>query len=155
MLEFIKKYRKDPKRLVLTLKLNECICLNRLGDLNTARLAKIENENENKYTSESDNKGVTNGAQQGEKNREKTKSRRAFKEQEGCVCLDDELCVGSECDCGCKNEFSMPCASFDAKGGINSEKTLRLLLCDAVVASMLMLGGCMIKEMVLKKKGMR
>lgn len=155
MLEFIKKYRNSPCRTVVTFKLNECVCLNKLGELNQARRAKNEYGN-TQNDSENEKKQIKD---------EKNKAKRAFREQENSVSLDSMGKENSsdECKCGCDEEmcigdngrsdcFCLPCARADVRGGINSEKTVRVLLCDLVAGAMLMGGAMCAKMLILRLK---
>lgn len=142
MLNFIKKYRNDENRTVLTIKMQDCICLNKLGDLNTARRAKNEAcDYENAPQSEEKRK----------KNNQKEQDTRAFKEEESVTWLDDELESKNGCECGCQSAFKMPCGKMDLKGGINCEKTVRILLCDAVCVGVMALGAMGIAKELWRK----
>ena len=173
MLDFIKKYRNDPRRTVVTFVMNEKICFNKLGDLNVARAAKNEHE-KTKNDNENDNF-------EDKENRVKTK--RAFKERESSALLDsnekvlfDECSQTDSCSCGSESEgngnetgkgacecdpcispdcscsFGLPCSDADLKGGINSEKKFRVLLCDLVAGSVLVMGAVLMKKVVFRHK---
>lgn len=151
MLEFIKRYRNDPKRLVLTLKIDKTLCLNRLGDLNLAQRAKREMERK-KNVESNDMQATTMNKNDGDMQGEGSKMKKAFKQEEKCVCLDDCNCIENGNECDCKDGVCTPCMAFDAKGGVNSEKTIRVLLCDALLGSMMIFGACMMKSAICKKK---
>ena len=149
MLEFIKRYRNDPKRLVLTLKIDKTLCLNRLGDLNLAQRAKSEMERK-KNVESNDMQVTTRDKNDGNMQDEGSKTKKAFKQEEKCVCLDDCNCAEEKCDC--KDGVCTPCMAFDAKGGVNSEKSIRVLLCDVLAGSAMIFGACMMKSAICKKK---
>ncbi len=132
MINFIKKYRNDENRTVLTFKIRECMSANKLGDLNTARRAKNE---------QNDSKDKENQAQKAKVAGGEQREAHAFKTREHVKWLDDELDSENGCECGCGDRFSMPCGRFEMKGGINCEKTVRVLLCDVVCASAMMVGA--------------
>ena len=131
MLNCIKKYRNDENRTVLTIKMHDCICLNKLGDLNTARRAKNEACEDEDASCSKEKRG---------KGEQKEQDTRAFKEKENITCLDNEYKNENNCDCGCQASFKTPCGKMDLKGGINCEKTIRILLCDAICVGMVALG---------------
>jgi hypothetical protein len=109
--------------------MNDCLCFNKLGDLNQARGAKNEALKCGNASSEEE---------KGRKGRGKEQDVKAFKEKENVVCADDAC--KDFCKCGCQNTFKMPCGDMELKGGFNCEKTIRILLCDAVCVGVMALG---------------
>ena len=130
MLGYIKRYRNNENRTVLTIKMNDCLCFNRLGDLNQARGAKNE---------ACDYENAPQSDEKRKKNNQKEQDTRAFKEKENVVCADDAC--KDFCKCGCQDTFKMPCGDMEIKGGFNCEKTIRILLCDAVCVGVMALGA--------------
>ena len=154
MLEFINKYRNDPKRTVITIKINKCMSFAKLGELNVARQAK-NNKNAKEDPLENANETCSDGSCSIDFN--ENESVFAFKpdselkgENDYTLEGDDSMNRGNyeknECECGsesCKERFVLPCATGNVKGGINESFTGRILLCD-LVAGAVALGGMML-----------
>ena len=123
MLEFINKYRNDPKRTVLTLKMHNALTMATLGELNMAREAKIKNEED---ACGEGSCPIDFGSD----------AEHAFNARSNEVALDYSENDG----CSCQGKFALPCGTASVKGGINSNSTVRMLLCD-LVAGALALGA--------------
>ena len=119
MLEFINRYRNDPKRTVLTLKMNNALTMATLGELNMAREAKIKNEED---TCGEGSCPIDFGSD----------AEHAFNAGSNEV----ELNYSENDGCCCQGKFALPCGTASVKGGINSSGTVRFLLCDLVAGAL-------------------
>ena len=151
MLDCIRRYRSDPSRTVITFKVGEIVCLNKLSELNIAKEA-VENGNADvdnydyEATGEKSCKSFTENGALKEKRRDKKQARTDLqdicyeKQQVGTTNALKAQCecagLGSDCSCGC-----VPGMKMSIKGGISCEKTFRVLLCDLVGASVLAMTG--------------
>ena len=177
MLDIIKKFRNSPKRTVITISMEDCVSINRQGDLRKAKKAYMEQKN---GTNKGEKVSFANPALE-EFSCECESENATFicddgtdKATTGCGCGDTryafDVCEDIRAEyCGekgaCsdvvkgkvrdKNEYAdrgackekgiyltYPCCKMELKGGVRAKKTVRFLLCDAVVV---MMGACAIK----------
>ena len=161
MLEFIKNYRKSPKRTVITISMDELLCACRQGDLMIAERA-IEKEN-GRCDSENDaNQRKENAGKEKPKSEEKkasecseNKAKYAFKlsseekdehakESDGKFGYEELKSKENKRKSGC---FPCSMGALELKGGFRCKKTDRILLCD-LVASVFAL--CAVKSVLNK-----
>lgn len=118
MIEFIKKYRSAPERTVITFKCSKRMCINKLGELERAGYDAMMVDSCEVY----DKKRGKRSERREEKN--------ADKWNDG-VLPDVASGQARECECGCDDSLKI-----SLKGGICSEKSARILLCDLIVGTM-------------------
>ena len=134
MIEFIKKYRSAPERTVITFKCSKRMCINKLGEL--------ERAGHNVVLACSDDSCDKKRGKRGERREEKDVEKEAVGAT-SAASGDRE----KRCECGCNDSLGM-CL----KGGVTSEKSARILLCD-LVAGVVAMGvltylGKMLKGMM-------
>ena len=146
MINLIKKYRNNPNRTVITLKCDKSWCLNKLGDINMTSgdyCSCLDKENCDEQSKKSRKESKLaykeleiEAQEQGSAKESVDKDQNGQAEQMLCKCHK------------VSQEFVMPTGEKSTKGGVCTQKTLRILLCDVVAVTVVALGshvlwGCM------------